>query len=270
MREKLCVVALVTLTSASATAHVAGTAEIFFYPDRGYTATVPVSAGRPNAAGYGLHILTEVRATRLRRFLVFEDALLLLGNARGGTDAKRNAQPTSMLGRYGVGFDVRRNIQLRLTHGEGYDFDRSKTVGDPWNSISLRFQQAPNRLESDDYLEVHLYPPHNEYDPYPSAAVPFAHRVVARYGLQFAKTVKIRLRRKFLLFTEPLLLLGNSRPQISYNYSAKPLAIRLVYGAGLAVRPSLQLRLTQGEWRNLGGYTGQSQFWNGISLRYRW
>jgi hypothetical protein len=199
---------------------------------------------------------------------LFEDALLLLGDSTGRHDVKRNAQPTSMLGRYGIGLELRRNIQIRLTHGEGYDFKAPKTVGAPWNSISVRFERRPDRFVSDDYVEVHLYPPHNEYDPNPVG--PFAQRAVARYGLQFAKRAFVTRSQKFLLFAELLLLFGDSRPQISYNYSAKPLAARLTYGAGFAIRSSWQLRFTQGEWRSLGGYRGWSQSWNGISLRYRW
>ncbi len=190
---------------------------------------------------------------------------MLLGDSKGGRDSKRNMRPMTVLGRYGIGVEILHGVQLRATHGEGYDIEDPKTTGAPWNSVSVRFQRAP---ASGDYLEAHFYPPHNEYDPYPFGL--FSQRVVARYGVQFAKKVQVGTARRIFLFTEPLLLFGDSRPQISYNYSAKPIAVRLAYGVGLTIKHSLQARFTQGEWHSLGGYKGQSQSWNALSLRYGW
>lgn len=249
---------------------IRGTAEIFVYSEKGYTGTFPVVPQRPNAAGSGLRISTELRAAGIPRLLMFEDALVLLGDSRGADDAKYNIQPTSILGRYGLGAEIRRGVQLRLTHGEGYDVDDLKTTGAPWNSISLRFQRLQDAFHGDssrDFLEIHLYPPHNEYDPSPLG--PFSQRRVARYGVQFAKKIFVRRTRGFI-FTEPFLLFGDSRPQTSYTYGAKPLAALLVYGAGFALTRSAQVRLTQGQWRNLGGYNGPTRSWSGLSLRYGW
>jgi hypothetical protein len=243
---------------------IRGTAELFVYSEKGYAPTVPISSQRPNAAGEAVRIATELRATRVPRLLLFEDAILLLGDSKGGDDAKYNMRPMSTLARYGIGVEVRKDIQIRLTHGEGYDTSKARTNGDIWNSISMRFQRA------DDYVEAHFFSPHNEYDPFPSASVPFAQRAVARYGVQFAKKLSFRTMRAAFVFAEPLLLFGNSRPQVSYNYSAKPLAAQLVYGAGFALKPSLQLRFAQGEWLNLGDYKGPRQLWTGPSLRYAW
>jgi len=212
-----------------------------------------------------VHVSTEVRAERVPSILLFEDALFLLGNSKGQEDGKRNAQPMTIVGQYGIGAQIRPSVQLRLTHGENYDFEESTTTGAPWNSVSLRFARTP-ALEN--YMEFHFYPPHNEYDPYPVG--PFSQRVVARYGVRFAKKIAIPTLRRLFLFTEPLFLFGNSRPQISYNYSAKPLAARLEYGAGFTFKRSLQFRLTFGEWHYLGGYNRQTQSWNGLSLRYGW
>jgi len=254
---------------------IRGTVEVFVYSEKGYAPTVPTSSQRPNAAGEAVRLSTELRAHLVPRLVLFEDAILLLGDSKGGDDAKYNLRPMSTLARYGIGAEVRKNIQIRLTHGEGYDTSKARTNGDVWNSISIRIQPAPNRdagpaSTSDDYIEAHFFPPHNEYDPFPSASVPFAQRVVARYGLQFAKKLSVGAMPGAFVFAEPLLLFGNSRPQVSYNYSAKPLAARLVYGVGIALKPSLQLRFAQGEWRNLGGYTGPRQLWTGPSLRYAW
>lgn len=241
-----------------------GFVEMFVYSDHGYSGTVPTSSGPANISGYSLRVATELRVRRIPQLLVFEDGLLLLGDSRGGREARRNARPMTVLGRYGIGAEVWRGIELRLTHGEGYDVERPTTVGAPWNSVSVRFQ----RPATDDYLEVHFYPPHNEYDPYPMGL--FSDRIVARYGLQFAKKISIRRYPRVFAFAEPLLLFGTTRPQISYTYSAKPLAARLAYGAGFAIKPALQLRLSQGEWCSLGGYKGPSQFYNALSLRYGW
>ena len=92
---------------------------------------------------------------------------------------------------------------------------------------------------------------------------------MARYGVHFAKRILIRRTRGFV-FMEPLLLFGDSRPQISYNYGAKPLAAQIVYGAGFALTRSVQVRFTQGQWRRLGGYNVLRRSWSGVSLRYGW
>jgi len=254
---------------------IRGAVEVFIYSEKGYAPTVPTSSERPNAAGEALRISTELQVPRVSRLLLFEDAILLLGDSKGGDDAKYNMRPMSTLARYGIGAEVRKGIEIRLTHGEGYDSSKARTNGDIWNSISIRFQPGRNgdgghSSTADNYVEAHFFPPHNEYDPFPSATIPFAQRVVARYGLQFAQKLSLRAIRGAFVFTEPLLLFGNSRPQISYNYSAKPLAAQLVYGVGFALKPSLQLRFAQGEWRNLGGYAGPRRSWTGPSLRYAW
>ncbi len=242
-----------------------GFIEMFAYSEDGYQATVPAKGSPANISGYSLRVATELSAKRIPHLIVFEDALLLLGNSGGSDEARRNLHPMTVIARYGAGIVLRRGVELRVTHGEGYDVIRSpKTTGDPWNSISLRFQQR----SSDDYLEVHFYPPHNEYDPYPSGA--FSQRVVARYGLQFAKRLSIPRYPRLFAFAEPLLLFGTTHPQISYTYSPRPMAVRLMYGAGFAIKPALQLRFSQGEWRSLGGYQGPTQFWNSLSLRYGW
>jgi hypothetical protein len=250
-----------------ATIHTRGTVEAFVYLPRGYGPTVPVSSERPNVSSYGLNISTELRSTRQPRVLLFTDALLLMGDSNRGNEVSDDLRPTTILGRYGIGAQLRPGVQLRLTHGEGYDINHVKTTGAPWNSVSVRLQRTHSSA-FDQYAEVYFYPPHNEFDPSPTG--PFSQRVVARYGVQFAKKVTVSAVRRLIVFTEPLLLFGDSRPQISYNYSARPLAVRLAYGAGLCVTPWLQLRFNQGEWRNLGGYRGRTQFWNGLSLRYGW
>ena len=240
-----------------------GFVEMFVYSAHGYAATVPVKAGPSNISGYSLRVATELRIPRIERLAAFEDALLLLGNSGGEDEAKRNLRPMTIVGRYGIGLQLWHGIELRATHGEDYDMVRPKTTGAPWNSVSIRFQRA-----MDDYLEIHFFPPHNEYDPYPSGV--FSQRTVARYGVQFAKRLLIPRHPRFFVFAEPLLLFGTTRPQISYTYSAKPLAGRLAYGAGFAIKPALQVRLSQGEWRNLGGYHGPGQSWTALSLRYGW
>jgi hypothetical protein len=267
MRNKRMICLIILLWSAlPACAQIIesqGAVEMFAFTE-GYGAVVPIATARANVSSYGLHVTSEIRTARIPSLLIFEDALLLLGNSRGQEDGKRNLQPMTTLGQFGMGLQIRRSAQLRFTHGENYDIDRPRTTGAPWNSVSLRLE----RRGEADYFEVHLYPPHNEYDPYPAG--PFSQRVVARYGVQFAKKIPMLKSRRIFLFTEPLFLFGNSRPQISYNYSAKPLAVRLVYGAGVTLKRSLQLRFTTGEWHYLGGYRRPTQSWNGLSLRYGW
>jgi len=244
-----------------------GTVEFFAFSE-GYGAVVPAKSARANVSSYALQASTELRVARVPSVFIFEDALFLLGNSKGQEDAKRNLQPMIIVGRYGIGAQIRPFLQLKLTHGENYDFEKPTAAGAPWNSISIRLAHREDTARFENYVEVHFYPPHNEYDPYPSG--PFSERIVARYGVEFAKKIPIPKSRRVFLFTEPLFLFGHSRPQISYNYSAKPLAARLVYGTGFTLKRSLQLRLTFGEWRYLGGYNRQTQSWNGLSVRYGW
>lgn len=120
-------------------------------------------------------------------------------------------------------------------------------------------------VESSGYIEVHIYPPHNEFDP--NTGVAFKDRVVARYGLELNEEIKLG---NLYLFVNPFVLFGDSRPQTDYNYSAAPIALNLNYGAGYGLSDNLAIRVTHGHWIDLGGYAGERLQWNSISLKYSW
>ena len=114
------------------------------------------------------------------------------------------------------------------------------------------------------WIELSFYPPHNEFDPNPG--IPFAERIVARYSLE--ADIKAE-SGKFFVYANPLFLFGDSRPQLDYNYSAKPLALRGKWGIGYDITPQLELRLSHGRWIDLGGYKVERLIWNAIQVRYK-
>ncbi len=120
-------------------------------------------------------------------------------------------------------------------------------------------------VETRGWIELTFFPPHNEYDPHPNE--PFERRVVARYMLSGRLEAHLR-KQKVFLFMEPALLLGDSRPQLDYNYKADPIALNARYGIGYELSESIQLRLTHSEWVDAGGYFGEKLVWNGLSIRY--
>ncbi len=115
------------------------------------------------------------------------------------------------------------------------------------------------------FVEGSFFPPHNEYDPHPGVA--FDRRVVARYMLSGQLEAGVRGSRLFV-FLEPVLLLGDGRPQQDYNYKADPIALNARWGIGYNVSERLQLRATHSEWVDAGNYSGEKLVWNGFSLRY--
>src|SRR5207245_4920431 len=84
-----------------------GAIEMFAYAE-GYRPAVPVASGRANISNYALHLSTDLRLARVPSLLLFEDALLLLGNSKGQEDGKRNLQPMTVLGQFGIDLQVRR------------------------------------------------------------------------------------------------------------------------------------------------------------------
>lgn len=124
-----------------------------------------------------------------------------------------------------------------------------------------------DKIISTGYTELSFYPPHNEYDPNPGIA--FQDRVVARYGIELYTEIKHKDFPIFL-FAHPFVALGDSRPQLDYNYKADPIVVQIKYGAGCEIIKNLDLRISHSEWKDLGGYKGERLVWNSLSLRYKW
>ena len=134
---------------------------------------------------------------------------------------------------------------------------------------SFHYSQAGmlDNITNTGYAEASLYPAHNEYDPNPK--VEFKDRVVARYGLEIYTEIKHKGFPIFL-FAHPFLLMGDSRPQLDYNYKANPIVIQVRYGGGYRITENLDIRLTHNEWIDIGGYKGERLVWNSLSVRYKW
>ncbi len=117
------------------------------------------------------------------------------------------------------------------------------------------------------FLEGSFYPPHNEFDPNPGIAFP--DRVVARYGFEFYCEIHPKDAPRLFVFMNPRVYFGDSRPQTSYNYQGDPIVANQVYGVGYVVGHHTEVRLTHGEWKNLGGYKLREKLgWNAVQVRY--
>lgn len=258
--------------AATSPSSVRGALELFLYlPPSGYGPVVPVSLLPRNRASYGLALEADMSWQRIPRFVVILAPQLLLGDSGNGDRARYDWRVVAARAQYGIGWKLSHRVQLRLTHEEWLALDGPPIHAMAWNSVSLRLEGKPLRDHPVHYPgldlgEIHYFPAHNEYDPSP--ALPFAERVVARYAVRIDASVPFTESRKTFAFVRSLTLLGDSRPQLSYNHSARPHAVRLEYGLGLVLTGSVQLRLDRGEWRDLGGYRGGRQLWNGVSIRW--
>lgn len=123
-------------------------------------------------------------------------------------------------------------------------------------------------IDSDGYIEVHFFPEHNEYDPNPN--VPFHDRVVSRYAIDFYIDIKVPHFKRLFFFANPFLLFGDSRPQLDYNYQFDPIAMNLVYGMGFKIYENLEIRATNSQWLDLGGYLSERLVWSSVSVKYSW
>lgn len=122
--------------------------------------------------------------------------------------------------------------------------------------------------QASGWVEWSFYPPHNEFDPNPG--VIFSDRAVARYGFEAYIEVRPKDFNRLFLHSQPLVLFGDSRPQLDYNYSTKPLALNAKWGIGYCFfkNKDIQIKITHSEWMNLGGYKGERLVWNAIQIRY--
>ncbi len=118
------------------------------------------------------------------------------------------------------------------------------------------------------WVEGSVYPPHNEFDPNPGIAFP--DRTVASYGLKVYLEARPKDFDHLFIFVEPFALFGDRRPQLDYNWSAKPIVMNLIYGAGfqLIKKPDVQIKISHGEWIDLGGYKGEKLQWNAVQIRW--
>jgi len=119
------------------------------------------------------------------------------------------------------------------------------------------------------WVEASLYPPHNEFDPNPG--VEFEDRVTARYSLEVFVELRPEDFPRLILFANPHVFFGDSRPQTDYNWRATAIVANGKYGIGyqLFKKPDIQVRIAHGEWIGLGdGYKGEKLLWNAVQVRW--
>ncbi len=122
------------------------------------------------------------------------------------------------------------------------------------------------RVEFIGYLEAQYYLPHNEFDPNPGVYTP--DRVVSRYGLLLNMEAKHKDLPKLFLFTDFRTYFGDNRPGIRYTHDADPIASNAVFGIGYKLLKQLDLRISKGEWLDLGNHLGERLPWSAVSVRY--
>lgn len=135
-------------------------------------------------------------------------------------------------------------------------------------SANLYFMD--NNFVTSGHVQGLFFPTHNEFDPNPS--IPFPQRVVARYGLDVNATIaSTRFLPKLFAFIDTLSLFGDSRPQISYNYSAKPIVMILVAGLGYHVTKHFIVGMESARHIDMGGYVlGEPLVWSAVTAEVTW
>lgn len=119
------------------------------------------------------------------------------------------------------------------------------------------------------WVEGSLYPPHNEFDPNPG--VEFENRVTARYSLEASVEARPKDFPRIILFANPRMYFGDSRPQTDYNWRATAIVANGKYGVGYQLfwKPDIQVRIAHGRWIGLGdGYKGETLQWNAVQVRW--
>ena len=220
-------------------------------------------------ARYGLDLNFEFGPRDIDRLFFFATPSLYFGdNLPGEDDYNFRANPMVLNAVYGVGLVLSKkyNIQARVTHGEWFDLGGYEGEQKLWNAIQLRWLFDHEWISG--WTEGSFYPSHNEYGP--NAGVPFDQQSVARYGLELDLEIHPAIFRGFFLFSDAAAYFGDSRPQHDYNYKTDPIAMNIKAGLGYRIRryPDLQIRLTHGEWVDLGKYEGQKFDWDALQIRW--
>ncbi len=135
---------------------------------------------------------------------------------------------------YGVGWSLPYALFARFTHND-YTFhgdyaDSGKLI---WHGLSVGASRLaipwPESMDITCSPEFYVFPPHNEYDPNPG--IDFADRVTARYAIDLRLLAAWKQHPQATLVARVFLPLGDSRPQIAYNWKAD--FISVFWQAGL-------------------------------------
>jgi hypothetical protein len=146
-------------------------------------------------------------------------------------------------------------------------------VSDPSIVQSQNFQQS-YRFGLKNFVasaEAVFFPFRNEHDP--NAGVEFKDRVVSRYMLDLGGEYRFQnlnnLLSSFAVGFDARLLFGDSRPQLDYNLSAKPIVAYLTPSVSYYIKPYASARLYHRETIDLGGYVDDVNRKNYTALTFR-
>lgn len=117
-----------------------GYAEAFFYPPHNeYDPNPGIEFKDRIVARYGLEIYTEAKHKDFPVYL-FLHPFALFGDSRPQISYNYKANPIVIQIKYGAGYKIVKNLEVRITHSEWKDLGGYKGERLVWNSISLRYK----------------------------------------------------------------------------------------------------------------------------------
>ena len=127
---------------------------------------------------------------------------------------------------------------------------------------------VPSRADflTSGFVEGTFYSPHNEYPA--NFGLPFKDEATARYALAADVNV-VHVPSGIFGGLYLFMPMGDSKPQISYNYSADPIFLEVQPTLGYRINTFLDVRLTYNKDFDLGKFTSEHEVtpWLSLSMR---
>lgn len=227
-----------------------------YQPDLRYLP--PQRLNTNNEVAYGVYASVLIPITPVSPNLYGNvDVDVLLGSS--------DAEYIATLCEYGARYELPRNFSVGFKSSKHYgDYQGLEPV--QWLAVLLGYDFSfPCRLaRANNSLEFYYFPPHNEFDPNPG--IPFANRVVARYGLDYTVALENINDSPIYLAGRFFLPLGDSRPQIDYNHRADPIACFLRVRCGYRVDERLSFYAEFADGYDLGGIVNSRELEESLSF----
>ncbi|MDP2753622.1 MAG: hypothetical protein Q8P40_04445 [Nitrospirota bacterium] len=91
-------------------------------------------------ARYGLELYAETRHKDFSNFYLFVHPFMLFGDSRPQISYNYEADPIVIQIKYGAGYRIVENLEVRATHSRWKDLGGYKGERLIWNSISLKYK----------------------------------------------------------------------------------------------------------------------------------
>jgi len=229
----------------------------------GYKYLLPQALYTKDKAAYGVYTSVLIPITPVSPDLsVTIDADMLLGPDYSDSDL------IATQGEWGLRYKLPWNFSVGYKNSKYYiNGDRKNIESVEWNAVLLGYDFSfPCRLaQVSNSLEFYFFPPHNEFDTNPGV-LPFEDRVVSRYALDYAITLDKINESPVYLACRFFLPLGNSRPQVDYNYEADPIACFLQLRCGYRVNQTLSFYTEFDDGIDLGGIVNKRELDKSLSF----